>query len=275
MDEGKQQPLVSVIIPTYKRPNFLKRAIRSVLRQTYQHLEVIVVNGDPTTKIEDVLPEDDRIQCINQPEKQGVAAARNVGIKRSRGEFIAILDDDDLWMPQKIEKQVKRFKELGTEFGMVYGGMATVKDGKFISRRIPREEGDLFETLLRKNIVPCPTPLIRKDYLMEVGLFDTSFKGYEDLDMWLRIAKNYKVAAVSEVIAIRSMGHTGRMSEDQELLLQATESFLGRYREDLAKHPLSLFVRFFQLAFIKWCFPLYLRLTPLLLRLKPWKIPER
>src|SRR5262245_9487013 len=138
------QPEVSVVIPTYNRAGFLKTAITSALAQTLQNFEIIVVDDASQDDTEKILRQfqDSRIRLIRHKTNQGVAAARNTGVVNSKGKFIAFLDDDDQWFPQKLEKQL-RVLEKNPTVGVVYTGSFAVdaSSNQIIKQLIPKERG--------------------------------------------------------------------------------------------------------------------------------------
>lgn len=206
MSEEYEPGLVSVIIPTYNRADLVREAIQSVLDQTYQNFEIIVVDDGSTDGTEQVLaPYKDRIIYIYQ-ENQGGAAARNTGIKVAKGEYIAFLDSDDLWFPQKLEKQVE-ILDKNQDISVVYSNIIKIdennkiigrgsKDNRFLSGYIFRE------VLLRKAACAfLQTLLVRKICFEEIGYFDEKLKKAHDRDMILRLAQKYKMYGIKEPLA--------------------------------------------------------------------------
>lgn len=230
-------PLVSVVVPTYERPEKLARAVDSVLKQHYEQWELLVVNDAPDEDVVHILPDDDRITYIRHEENRGAPAARNTGIEASTGEFIALLDDDDAWKPTKLARQLERFDAVGKGCGLVYTGRDIVQDGVVVNSDHPTTEGWIFEDLLAGNVIASETPLIRSECFDRVGGFDTSFESAQDLDMWLRIAREYKIAVVSESLAIAYRGHGDRISEDMDRKYHGLARLLKKYREDFEAHP--------------------------------------
>ena len=140
--------LVSVIIPTYKRADKLLRAVNSVINQTYAKLEILVVNDnenndDYTKELINIISTitDPRVQLVFQEKHINGAAARNAGIKRAKGEYIAFLDDDDYWDKRKIEKQIEAFKGLDESYGAVSTMFRSFLDDKIISKSLPYKDG--------------------------------------------------------------------------------------------------------------------------------------
>ena len=202
--------LVSVIIPAYNAEKYIREALCSVLGQTYEHLEVIVVDDgsrDRTGEIvREVAREDERVTLLQQPN-EGVAAARNRGIRVARGEFIAPLDADDTWVPRKIEAQLERIEACGNSVGMVYAWTVDVDEDGAIQGAPPPEilEGDILWPLLVVNVIGCASvPLIRRSALQEVGYYDERLRahgqGCEDWDLYLRIAERFDIGVTPEYL---------------------------------------------------------------------------
>ncbi|NUC72763.1 glycosyltransferase [Haloterrigena sp. SYSU A558-1] len=231
---------VSVVIPTYKRPEKLLRAVRSVENQTYKDWELIVVDDDPESDIENVIPDIDDIKYIKHRENQGAPIARNTGILNSEGKYIALLDDDDAWKPTKLEAQIDRFKDVGNEFGLVYTGRDIVHDNEVVKTYIPSQEGDIYDKLLYENIIPSETPLIRRECFSKIGLFDPEFKSSQDIDLWIRIAKEYKVAAVPKSLAISYEGHDERISSNMERKYSGQKRLVEKHWSALESNPPAL-----------------------------------
>lgn len=235
--------LVSIVIPTYKRTELVKRAVKSVLEQTYENIEVIVVNDDPGTDLSE-LSNQYSVQLINHQENRGACEARNTGIKEANGEFIGLLDDDDEYKPEKIEKQVKQFRSLTEDYGMVYSGVEEIENGEVVNKKIRpgrrllsrKREGQIYQELLRGNMIPAPTVLLKKECFEKVGLFDSEFESAQDLDMWLRIAKEYKIGKLDEALAVYHLDGEDRISESLEKVIQGRTKILEKYSDDLEKN---------------------------------------
>ncbi len=207
--ESVMETMVSIIIPTYNRANVIKRAIDSVLRQTYDSYEVVVVDDGSTDETESVIAgiQDARIRYIALKENQGVAHARNIGIREARYDYIAFLDSDDEWLPDKLELQMRLFRNSTEDIGMVYcrmGGLT--RDGKkrfvcpaqYFSRELL--EGEMFRFLLRQNVIGTPTVIVCKDCLDQVGGFKETIQCLEDWEWILRIAGKWKIGFVDQVL---------------------------------------------------------------------------
>ena len=192
--------MVSVIITTHNRCNLLERAIQSVLNQIYKDFELIVVADgctDGTDSLMKKYESEKRIQYIHYSPAKGGNYARNKGVQNSRGEFIAFLDDDDEWLPEKLELQVAKIRE-DPECVLVYTGIRVVYVNECIEySSIPKANGDLSKVLLFNNIIgSTSTPLITKSVLDNSGLFDEQLGALQDYDLWLRISEFGKVLVI-------------------------------------------------------------------------------
>jgi glycosyltransferase involved in cell wall biosynthesis len=213
---------VSIVITTYNRPQFLKRAVQSAL-QAGPDLEVIVVDDCSTDETPDVCAELADVRYIRLTTNQGLAHARNVGVAESSSEFIAFLDDDDLRLPDSLEKQL--CKMMAEERIALCYARALIGDAR---RQLPTGEiypsecpqGDIFWELLENNFIPMPTVLVRKSALLELGGFNTALPLVEDWDMWLRISESFLVAAVEEPVAIhrKADADSNQMSSNSSAL---------------------------------------------------------
>lgn len=200
--------LVSVIIPTYKRADKLKRAIDSVCSQTYDYLEILVVNDNDnndeyTKSLVDLIEsiEDSRVRLVFQEKHINGAAARNAGIKVAKGEYIAFLDDDDIWHPQKIEKQIEVMKSLDESYGAVSTMFSSFLENKIISKSIPYKDGLIWEEiLLRRCDVTTCSVLIRHKALDETGYFDESLRRHQEIQILAFLSKKYKIFLLQEYL---------------------------------------------------------------------------
>lgn len=233
---------VSVVIPTFGRPNKLKSALTGLCQQTYKDFEVIIVDSGDRARTETIVEEvrhmecELRIQHIQQPPS-GPASARNFGIKRSEGEYIAFLDDDDYWHPTKLKRQVKVFQSASPNCGMVYtGAHLRDADGTRIYTRLPSSRDGHLDSLLVRNGIGTPSlVMIRRDVFDSVCGFDTELQMCEDWDLYIRIAKEHQIVAVDSVLATKTI--------EQDGLLQNTDTHF-KYREQvIQKHKNELIER--------------------------------
>lgn len=204
---GAASDLVSVVIPAYNAAATLDETLRSVRAQTYQALEILVVDDGSTDDTPDIAArhalEDPRVRLIRQ-ENGGVARARNRGVQDARGLFIAPVDADDLWRPEKIELQMRAMHSGGDKVGLVYTWFALI-DGKsavYEAHNRPNEEGEVLRAMYRANVVGNgSSPLMRKEAILQAGGYDASLRdaraqGCEDLLLYATIAETYEFALV-------------------------------------------------------------------------------
>jgi glycosyltransferase involved in cell wall biosynthesis len=195
-------PKISVIIPAYNAMEYLPETLETVLRQTFNDFEVIIVNDGSSDGVEQWIAQvtDSRVQLISQ-KNQGLAGARNTGIAHSQGEYLAFLDADDLWQPTKLEKQV-RCLESNRQAGLVYTWTVLVDQNGIPTGRMfaNRTEGNVWKKLTECNIVGCGSvPMVRRCCFETAGVFDCNLGSYvEDWDMWFRIASDYSFVVVAE-----------------------------------------------------------------------------
>ena len=231
-------PLITVIIPVYNGAEYVGETIESALRQTYRNLEVIVVDDGSTDATLSVLQsyahQDERVRVISQPNS-GVSKARNTAIAAARGEFIAPLDADYLWLPTKLDRQLRRMLEAGEDTGIVYTWWAWIDERGIIVDRSPRWtiEGDVLDKLMYINFIGnASVPLFRKSHIDAVGGYNTAvITGEplicEDYDLALRIAARSKVVGVPEIL----MGYrrrSGSRSTDCAVMWRSRRSWSGR-----------------------------------------------
>ncbi|MFP5270928.1 glycosyltransferase family 2 protein [Coleofasciculus sp.] len=202
-------PLVSVIIPAYNAEAFIEKTLKSVLSQTYQNLEVLVVDDgsqDRTPEIIKSIAQQDKRVVLLQQKNAGVAAARNLGIEKSQGEFIAPIDADDIWYPENIEKQVQCFLASDPSVGLVYSWSVDIdeNDSPTGGFRAAKIEGEVYVTLLCHDFIAnASCVLIRRSCLDKCGSYNCQLReqkgqGGEDWDIYLRIAENYQFRVVPE-----------------------------------------------------------------------------
>lgn len=234
--------LVSVIITTYKR-NFdmVLRAIKSVQNQTYRNLEIIVVddneNGSPyRVEIESGLKnlDDTRIVIIQHKANQGACAARNNGIINSHGDYVAFLDDDDEWLPTKVELQIGAFKE-NPKLGLVYcQNYNQVGNSAPILGRQKILNGYRYKELLFSNFIPLFV-MIKREVFEDIGLFNIEMKSAQDAELWLRIAKKYEIYGVPQPLAIYHHHGNERISTSPLKKIEGLEMLNSIFWNDIKK----------------------------------------
>jgi len=198
-------PRVTVIIPTCNRSAYLKRAIESVCAQTYTDFEIIVVDDASTDDTPEVVAQfaDKPIKYIRHEENKGGSVARNTGIKNSQSEYIAFLDDDDEWLPNKLEVQMNVFEQSSPQVGPIYSGHSVIDRNTGKTKGIWRavKRGNIFEELMKGNCVSTTSSVVVKRACLEkVGNFDSLLPSFQDYDLWIRIARHYEFEYVEDLL---------------------------------------------------------------------------
>lgn len=232
-------PKISIVIPSYNRPDFLQRLLRSIANQTFQEYEVIIVD-DCSPKREEIIQVVDTfrkeifsIQLVENVSNQGAPYSRNVGINLSQADWIALVDDDDEWMPEKLEKQYAIIANGPHDLGIVYTWADVIEDGKVIRREASEFRGKVLDQLLKSNFIPSSSVVAKKSALLEAGVFDEAFHSCQDWDMWVRIlSKGYFVEVVksSEIIFYKHGCGSIGLSET------AIEGYRQFYRKHIHKY---------------------------------------
>lgn len=194
-------PTVTVVIPTYNAINYLPKTLESLLNQTFTDFEVIIIDDGSTDTTAQWLGNltDPKIEIVVQTN-QCVAVARNLGITKAKGDYIAFLDSDDLWEPTKLEKQVQCL-EANPDVGLVNTWIESIDEqGNHLSIvQAPEVEGKVWNQIIVENPILCGSvPLIRRSCFKTVGVFDPNLLSAEDWDMWIRIAASYSFALIRE-----------------------------------------------------------------------------
>jgi glycosyltransferase involved in cell wall biosynthesis len=225
-------PLVSVVIPTFGRPELLSRALASVLAQTYAHWEAVVVDdNDPastaraaTRRVMRGHADEPRIRYVEHDRNAGLPAARNTGIDASSGPLIAFLDDDDAWLSEKLQAQVAVFAARD-DVALVYTGRLVVDgDGRLQRTERADPRGLDRAELVEANRVHTPSSVMcRRSALLAVGAFDEAMPALEDWDLYLRLGDAYAFALVEEPLTVYYRHDGGRMMEDHATLIRAHE----------------------------------------------------
>lgn len=224
------QPAVSVIMPTYNRADYLKKAVQSVLDQTFNDFEIIVINNYSTDDTLEVINafNDSRIKVINFKNKGLIAKSRNQGIMQSVGKYVAFLDDDDLWCPDKLELQIKYMDEH-PDFDLVYSNTLIIdehgtKKGLLKDSK-DAKTGQVFLDLLYDNFIPVLTVLMKRKIIETSGLFNEapSMRAAEDYEYWLRASLKFNFGYVDKALTLyRIHNESVSMAINRPLLTQKT-----------------------------------------------------
>jgi glycosyltransferase involved in cell wall biosynthesis len=210
-------PLVSVVIPTYNYGRFIGETIESALAQTYSSVEIVVVDDGSTDDTrERVAAYGNRLRYVHQ-QNRGVSAARNTGIRAAQGELIALLDSDDLWLPEKLERQVSVWVRQPDSGLVATERFAIDETGRRLDYVDERRSRDGFRELTMRDLLEFPafspsSVLARKDALPAAGGFDEGLTAVEDMEMWVRIAARFRVLRLNATLTgqrfhFKSMSH--------------------------------------------------------------------
>lgn len=249
MKECAANPLVSVIMPVYNGACYLSDAISSVLEQTYSNLELVVIDDCSTDNSQEAIEKfsyDERVKYLKTAENQGVSGARNIGIVRCQGELVAFLDQDDCWLPRKLELQVSCMEKC-PDIALVHANVALMDESGKMERRYEAlgesqfENDDaslrcgfVFDSLFVSNEIQVLTVLIRRSALEAVGNFDERLSGVDDYELWLRVAREFSICHMNTILA-KYIIHAGQVSRNGykmlELRIAALEGILERYPE--------------------------------------------
>jgi len=224
-------PNVSAIIPCYNGEAYIRKAIDSIIGQSYAHFEIIVVDDgstDDSRRIVEGLADDPRVKLVTHDTNRGIAAARNTGLRESTGEYITFLDQDDTWRPQKLEKQVDILvKSDPNEVGFVFSDLEIINEpGRKTRSKISKappgigsaSRHDCIKTLFMSNYIPIITVMIRRDCFDEVGGFDEDIRsGSDDYDLFFRLLMKYRFVHIPEPLAIRRL-HEANYSSIEKLV---------------------------------------------------------
>lgn len=239
--------LVTTVITTFKRPpELVERAIKSALTQTYKNIEIIVVDDSP---VEYMYRNDVKfmvqsysnygVKYVEMPVSSGACAARNVGLDHARGEYIAFLDDDDEWLPRKIEKQIEVFKD--NDVALVYCGRKIFYEDtkKNVVNLGAGYVGKVSKKLWEKGnfIGSTSFPLIRTSVLRKINGFDVKLSAAQDFDVWLRIANEYSIGYVREVLVIYHVHKGEQITKDHSKKIYALKRIMKKNSDFLNLHP--------------------------------------
>lgn len=245
------EPLVTAVITTYKRkPEVVKRALNSIIEQTYNNIEIFVINDCPADKklvkeLRKMIVESSRNRRVNYivvENNGGACKARNIAIERATGKYFACLDDDDEWLPEKIELQVQALeKQKGAAIAYCNAILRYVDQGKDVTRFVERQkEGDIyFEQIEKNNIGSCSFPMFRTDVLKEVGGFDINMPALQDWELYFRVLKKYKAVYVHKPVAIYYFYDGERISANSQNRVVAFENIHQKIIKDLENNTKS------------------------------------
>ncbi len=250
-------PTVTAVITTHKRKSeIVERALKSILSQTYKPIEIFVVDDSPC----DFIGRQAVKECVKKYEVQnvkyvahekcqGACAARNTGLYMAKGDYIGFLDDDDEWMPEKIEKQLEGFDK--EEVALVYCGAINYreKEGKKIPWETKFIKGWVYDRLILQNFIGSTSyPLLKRKCLIDVGGFDPLMQSAQDYDAWLRIARKYEVNYVQESLVLYHIHEGEQITKNPTKKINGLERLIEKNKEYIDKHSEAIWYRYIKLA---------------------------
>lgn len=246
-------PFVSVIIPTHNRPLTLKKAVLSVLNQTYRDLELIVIDDGLKERAEKIISEinDPRLIYLKHETEKGGGAARNTGIKAAQSNFIAFLDDDDEWLPEKLSLQMAQFKNTPQDVGFCFCAVKNITAQGLEKTSVSEGIADYFELALAtfKKFLTV-TLIIKKHVFNEVGLFDENLPSHQEAELMIRITEKFKGLGINQPLVLVDMvaghehvgGNLTKKIKGRELILKKHEAKFKKRPAVLASHLFTLAV---------------------------------
>ncbi len=247
---------VSIVIPTFNRPELLDILLKSIAQQTFRHFEVIVVDDCSSLehdylKIIGKYREVFDIKYLRNEQSKGAPFSRNKGINISRFDLVALVDDDDEWFPEKLEKQVDMFTRGSDELGIVYTWTLVVDKNKNVLREEKSEiEGIAQSEILSGCFIPSPSVMVKKEALVNSGFFDESFPSCQDWDTWTRVIFNgYQVRVVKEFLTYY-LKHDGPTIGTSPRAKQGFIKYYKKHFWKLVSHgKVRHLIRLFRLSF--------------------------
>lgn len=238
-----KRPTASVIIPTYNRGHLLTRAITSVLEQTYRGFEIMVVDDGSNDGTEEIIKKfhkhDTRVRYVTHDKNKGGAAARNTGVKESRGKYIAFLDSDDEVFPAWLEKSIEKIKKLPESWGVLYPRYCIRDDltGITYFTVMTPKEGMIYENLIRGKGLGIGTTgtVVKRKSFEEVGGFDENLLGFHDYDLWYRLAKKWSFHFLNEPSILFHKHQEFRLSEGNKTREEASRLFNKKWKNEIER----------------------------------------
>jgi len=246
-DSRYSDPLVSVVVPTHSRPEYLRRAVQSVLAQSYDAIELVIVDDNDATPASEALVDLSlrdltTVEIVRGRDHANAAAARNTGVQVASGEFVAFLDDDDWWAANKITRQIEAFDRADDDVGLVYAGAKLVFDDHRTVSVPPAVEEPMTKALLRRNVVGTMSAVIVRRRVAKAISFDERFPSWEDLVWYVDLSRFTDFERIPDPLVWYEHDSPDRLSEDVERERRSRQLFLAKY-QSLARSYGVLFER--------------------------------
>jgi glycosyltransferase involved in cell wall biosynthesis len=233
-DGNEQDPLVTAVLPTYNRPKRLERAAESVLGQTYGPLELLIID-DASDEfyakdiISDLNDYSTHIRVFRHEENQGASAARNTGIDEAKGKYVAFLDDDDEWLPEKTEKQVRELETSNSDIAYCWVRRLD-SNAKQRAVHSPTNSGDITERLLKSNVTgTTSTVIVSTELCQSMNGFDEDFPRWNDWDFSLRTSERTTFTVVQDILVYQYTWDGNQLSDDFEKLRSARDRLVSKH----------------------------------------------
>jgi len=228
------------VLPTYNRAYILKRAVDSILNQTFKDFELIIVDDGSTDNTKALIDSfsDSRIKYVKHDKNKGLAASRNTGIISAQGAFIANQDSDDIWFSEKLEKELAVFESAPSDIGIVYSRLKKHFNDNRVEfyphdKQSPKE-GNLHKTLLKRNFITMQCALIKKECFKD-EMFDESLPALQDWDLWIRISKKWKFKYVP-YIGCEAFVSPDSITKKRKVRAQARKTIFYKHKKDFEKY---------------------------------------
>ncbi len=234
-------PLVSIVLPFWNRRDVLPDALRSIQQQTYRNWELVAIDDgstDDSAGIVRTFARDKRIRCHRLAENRGVAAARNVGVQQACGEYVAFIDSDDIWFPQKLQEQVSALKTLRAPAStVIYTQIEYATRGQ-ATRRVSIDwlSGNIHRNCLA-GWSPAITPsiMLHRDLFLSKGGFDEHLAVHEDEDLWMKLARDHEFFCIPSILVRVRTHAVNRLSWNPDVRIQGLRSFLDKWHKERVK----------------------------------------
>jgi len=238
MTPCENSPTVSIVITTYQRPVVAMRAIRSALAQDYPNKKVYIIEDGPETELKQIIAglNLNHVFYISHSKNQGLASARNSGIRCSDGEYIAFLDDDDEWMQTKISEQIELALNADENCACIYCAAYIVEaNGRILGENRPRLRGSIKREIEDRGLHTIPSScLFKRDILIKVGGYDETLKSHIDHDIWMSLAKNDYGCDFTSTVLVKAYEHNeSRITNHLATRIEATRKFCGKWKPEL------------------------------------------
>lgn len=235
------KPFFSIVIPTYNRMEILKEALNSVFAQSFEDYEIIIVDDHSNDGTKEMLQSisDRRLKYLKNTRKKGGGGARNTGIFAANGKWTAFLDDDDIWLENKLEQFHQKIIKLNNETKLIYSGFTYYDFQKKIEKKTtePRIKGEVLEDLLYTNWIGTYSVVaVETSLLIELNGLDESFSSYQDLELYVRIAQKVKVDYISTSLTMYRIDNTDNISKSYVKKLEGNLAFYNKYKYDINKN---------------------------------------